>query len=151
MKNNNTIFIFIFLTIFIVLIILIYFLFTNKINLSILNREIYDHNIEFNKFDRDLKGTEIISLIYYCENHNRKEEENKSTDFVRVEIITEDKKVIPMENILALGIEDFNTYLGDQNFKLIEKEYHQNNKISLFRYELLSINSINTIEEKLTI
>ena len=56
-----------------------------------------------------------------------------------------------MENIINLGLEDFNTYLGDQNFKPIEKEYYSNGKISLLKYELLSFKSINNLEEKLSI
>lgn len=150
-KEKNNIFIFIFLIIFIVLIILIVFLFIKKIDLNILNREIYNHNIEFNKFDRDLKGTEIISLINLCIDNNKREEDKNSTDFVKIEIVTEDEKVITMESIINSNLEEFNTYLGDQNFKLIEKDYHLNGKISFFKYELLPIKSINNIEEKLTI
>lgn len=152
MRNTkNNIYVYIFLSIFLVLLVVIVFLIIGKTNLNIRNREIYNHNISLNEFDRNLKGTEVISLINYVLDYNRKEEEKESTDFVNIEIKTEDEKVINVEKVVELGLDEFATYLGDQNFKPTGKEYYPNGKISTMKYELLSINSINNEEGKLSI
>ena len=56
-----------------------------------------------------------------------------------------------MDSIIKSGIENFVMYLGDQNLKIIDKKYHNNGKISLMKYKLLPINSINNKEEKINI
>lgn len=150
-QKKNNIYIFIFLAIFISLLALVVYLFVGNFNINIMSREIHNHNISFNEFDRSLKGIELISLINYTINHNNQMKEKESEDLVQIEVKITKDKIISMNTIIESGIEDFALYLGDQNFKMIEKEYHDNGKISLMRYELLSINSINNEEEQTSI
>ncbi len=150
-QNKSNVYVFIFLTIFVIFFVLVVYLLINKINYNIEHREIYDHNITFNAYDRTLKGSEIISLINYTIDFNNSLIERESEDLVQIEIKLTEEKTIGMETIVKSGIEDFLLYLNDQNFKLIDKKYHDNGKISLLRYELLDINSINHEEEKISI
>ena len=85
-KDKKNIFIYLFLVIFILLLILLVYLFIATMNNNILNREVSDHNISFNEFDRNLKGSELVSLINYTENHNKAQEESDSKDLVNIEI-----------------------------------------------------------------
>ncbi len=150
-QKKSKIFIYIFLSIFICFLIVIFFLIQNKFKLNILSREIQDHNIKFNEFDRNLKGTEVLTLINYTVDYNNKMKEKNSNDIVRIDIQIGEEKVISMNSILDSGIDNFTLYLGDQNFKLIDREYHRNGKISVLKYKLLSLDSINNLDEKLSI
>lgn len=146
-KKKNHIFVFIFLIIFIILIAVIAITFIKQFNLNIMAREVYNHNLEFNEFYRNLKGTELISLINFTIDYNHKEE-NKSNSIVNIEVEIKDDSIINMGAIVESGIDEFNTYLGNQNFKPIGKEFYDNGKISLMRYKLLDINSLNNEEGK---
>ncbi len=150
-KNKKNIFVYIFLIIFIILLLLIVYLFIANIKNNILNREISDHNISFNEFDRNLKGSELVSLINFTVNYNNTQEELGSNDLVNIEVQITEEKTVGMDSIIKSGIENFVMYLGDQNLKIIDKKYHSNGKISLMKYKLLPINSINNKEEKINI
>lgn len=150
-KNKKNIFVYIFLIIFIILLLLIVYLFIANIKNNILNREISDHNISFNEFDRNLKGSELVSLINFTVNYNNTQEELGSNDLVNIEVQITEEKTVGMDSIIKSGIENFVMYLGDQNLKIIDKKYHNNGKISLMKYKLLPINSINNKEEKINI
>ena len=154
MKKNN-IFIYIFVIIFIAFLLVIGYILFAKFNLHILARDINDHNIKFNEFDRNLKGNEVLSLINFTLDHNRKEEDKSDNkeeqSLVLIEIEISDENTIDMNKIVQTGTENFAMYLGDQNFKPIDKEYHSNGKISKMKFKLLSVDSINNIENKLSI
>ena len=154
MKKNNF-FIFLFLSIFIFLILIILFLNIQKFNITLISRDVNEHNFKFKEFDRNLKGTELISLINLTVDHNNKEkdfnEKQMPLSQVLIEVKTNEEDIVDMNKILDLGIENFLKYLGDQNFKPIKKEYYANGKISLLRYKLLDVDSLNNLEDKNTI
>ena len=148
-KRKNNLYTFIFIGIFISLLAVLLSLYIRQFNLNISSREIYNHNISFNEFDRNLKGNEIMSLINFTLDYNNKDANIDSN--VSIEIMITDEKTISMDAVIRSGIDNFITYLGDQNFKIIDKEYYENGKISLMRYKLLDINSLNNIDGNLGI
>ena len=148
-RKKNNIYIYLFIAIFIAFLLVVLSLYTKQFDHFIINRDIHNHNITFNEFARNLKGNEIVSLINFTDDFNNKSENRNNN--VEIEIKVTDDKIISKDAILKLGIERFLENFADQNFKFLEKEFYENGKISLFRYELLNINSLNNEEEILNI
>lgn len=148
-KKEN---IFVYLVLFFVFIILLVFLlfFKNNIQKKLEVGRINRENAEYQVYNREVSGAELISLINKAYNNNvrkNKDEKDvpenkkgffpngKDTVIVDVEI---DGTFVQMYKIIEKGPENFFTVLHEDRFKCMNIRKHSNGHISYMRFVLIN-------------
>ena len=116
-----------------------------KANYNILRKE----NLEFERYlNKEIYGTELITLINKVINNNEKNQVKKSNGIyvsnnknsINIEIkMTDIDKIYTMEAIYNGGIQNFVEFYGKIEFKCTNIEYHNStNKIKYLLFEQIT-------------
>lgn len=111
-----------------------------RANYNLLKKE----NFEFERYlDKDIYGTELITLINKVINNNENNQVRKNNGIyinnnqnsINIEIkMTDTDQIYQMEKIYNGGIQNFVNFYGNIKFKCIKIEYH--NSTNKIRYLL---------------
>ncbi len=111
-----------------------------RANYNLLKKE----NLEFERYlDKDIYGTELITLINKVINNNENNQVRKNNGIyinnnqnsINIEIkMTDTDQIYQMEKIYNGGIQNFVNFYGNIKFKCIKIEYH--NSTNKIRYLL---------------
>lgn len=124
---------FIIISIFLVIIICFYM---NYKELLIEQNDAKKFNAEYEFYNQEsILGTDITTIINKAINNNQKHNvakdeyglyipDDKNSIKVYIHMIS-NETTYPMENFVALGLEDFTRYFGQVSFKCTDVKYHK--------------------------